>query len=38
MVMSGSSYWSIATGRDMGEVKKDSQGIQTSRDLGQNMA
>jgi multimeric flavodoxin WrbA len=38
MVMPGSSYWSIAIGRDIGEVKKDAEGMQTMKDLGQNMA
>ena len=38
MVMPGSSYWSIAIGRDIGEVKKDAEGMQTMQTLGQNMA
>ncbi len=38
MVIPGSSYWSIAIGRDIGEVKKDDQGMQTMKTLGQNMA
>ena len=38
MVMPGSSYWSIGIGRDVGDVLKDAEGIQTMKDLGQNMA
>jgi multimeric flavodoxin WrbA len=38
MVMPGSSYWSIAIGRDVGEVKNDAEGMQTMKHLGENMA
>ncbi len=38
MVMPGSSYWNVGIGRDVGDVLKDSEGIQTMTDLGQNMA
>ena len=38
MVMPGSSYWSIGIGRDVGDVLKDAEGIQTMKDLGENMA
>ena len=38
MVMPGSSYWSIGIGRDVGDVQKDVEGLQTMKDLGQNMA
>ena len=38
MVLPGSSYWSIAIGRDIGDVKKDEEGMQTMKVLGQNMA
>jgi len=38
MILPGSSYWSIAIGRDMGEVKKDAEGMQTMKNLGENMA
>jgi multimeric flavodoxin WrbA len=38
MVMPGSSYWSLGMGRDIGDVLKDTEGIQTMKDLGQNMA
>lgn len=38
MVNIGSSYWNIAIGRDIGDVKKDEEGIQTMKNLGENMA
>ena len=38
MVMTGSSYWDLAVGRDPGDVLKDKEGLSTLRDLGQNMA
>ena len=38
MVMPGASYWSLAVGRDPGDVLKDDEGMQTMRDLGRNMA
>jgi len=38
MIMPGSSYWSMALGRDIGDVRKDEEGIQTMKDLGKNMA
>ncbi len=38
MVMPGASYWSLALGRDPGDVLKDDEGMQTMRDLGRNMA
>jgi multimeric flavodoxin WrbA len=34
----GSSYWNFAFGRNIGEVASDAEGLQTMRDLGQNMA
>lgn len=37
MVMPGSSYWSIGIGREIGEVLKDEEGIQTMKTLGRNM-
>ena len=37
MMIPGSSYWNIAIGREIGEVKKDAEGIQTMKTLGQNM-
>jgi multimeric flavodoxin WrbA len=38
MMMPGTSYWSIGLGRDIGDVLKDDEGIQTMKDLGKNMA
>jgi multimeric flavodoxin WrbA len=38
MIVPGSSYWNIAYGREIGEVEKDEEGIQTMKVLGQNMA
>lgn len=33
-----STYWSLAHGRDMGEVEQDGEGLQTMRNIGRNMA
>ena len=38
MIVPGSSYWNIAVGREIGEVEKDEEGVQTMKQLGQNMA
>jgi len=38
MIVPGSSYWNFAVGREIGEVEKDEEGIQTMKQLGQNMA
>lgn len=38
MFIPGSSYWNLAIGRDIGDVMKDDEGIQTMKTLGQNMA
>ena len=38
MIIPGSSYWNIGVGREIGEVEKDAEGIQTMKTLGQNMA
>jgi multimeric flavodoxin WrbA len=38
MIIPGSSYWNMAIGRNPGEVKNDTEGIQTMKTLGQNMA
>lgn len=38
MIIPGSSYWNIGIGRDPGDVLKDTEGIQTMKTLGQNMA
>jgi multimeric flavodoxin WrbA len=38
MIVVGSSYWNVGIGRNIGEVKDDSEGVQTMKTLGQNMA
>jgi multimeric flavodoxin WrbA len=38
MIIPGSSYWNIAIGRQPGEVRNDSEGMQTMTNLGTNMA
>ncbi len=38
MMIVGSSYWNFAFGREIGEVSKDEEGMQTMNVLGENMA
>lgn len=38
MIVVGSSYWNIGRGREIGEVEKDAEGLETMRVLGENMA
>ncbi|OPY88960.1 MAG: 2-amino-4-deoxychorismate dehydrogenase [Syntrophaceae bacterium PtaU1.Bin231] len=38
MAMPGASYWSMALGRNPGDVLKDEEGLGTMRTLGENMA
>ncbi|WP_048205228.1 flavodoxin family protein [Methanococcoides methylutens] len=38
MVIPGSSYWNLGIGLAPGEVESDEEGIQTMKNLGQNMA
>ncbi len=38
MIIPGSSYWNVGIGRNIGEVEKDEEGINTMRTLGRNMA
>jgi multimeric flavodoxin WrbA len=38
MIIPGSSYWNVGIGRNIGDVEKDEEGIQTMRTLGRNMA
>jgi multimeric flavodoxin WrbA len=38
MIVVGSNYWNIGIGREVGEVEKDIEGVQTMKVLGQNMA
>lgn len=38
MIVPGSSYWNIAIGREIGDVERDEEGMQTMKTLGRNMA
>lgn len=38
MIIPGSSYWNIGMGRQPGEVSSDTEGVQTMKNLGKNMA
>jgi len=38
MIIPGSSYWNVGIGMNPGDVTKDTEGIQTMKDLGTNMA
>ena len=38
MITVGSSYWNIGIGREIGEVEKDDEGMDTMDTLGKNMA
>ena len=38
MVVVGSSYWNIGMGRNPGDVNNDPEGVETMKNLGQNMA
>lgn len=38
MVTVGSSYWNIGIGRDVGAVEADTEGVETMKTLGKNMA
>jgi len=37
MYVVGSSYWNLAFGREPGEVLKDEEGMQTMKNLGENI-
>ena len=37
-ILIGSQYWNVAFGRDPGEASRDTEGMQTMRTLGKNMA
>ncbi|MBE6374107.1 MAG: flavodoxin family protein [Lentisphaerae bacterium] len=37
-ILIGSQYWNVAFGREPGEVTQDTEGMQTMRTLGKNMA
>jgi multimeric flavodoxin WrbA len=38
MIVPGSNYWNIGTGRNIGDVEQDEEGLNTMRILGENMA
>lgn len=38
MIVPGSIYWNLGIGRDIGDVESDEEGIQTMRELGDNIA
>jgi multimeric flavodoxin WrbA len=38
MVVPGSCYWNMGIGREIGEVERDEEGMETMRLLGENMA
>ncbi|MBZ0158113.1 MAG: flavodoxin family protein [Alphaproteobacteria bacterium] len=38
MIVPGSNYWNLGIGREIGDVLNDAEGIQTMKNLGQNMA
>lgn len=38
MIVPGSSYWNIGVGRTPGEVEGDSEGVETMKTLGRNLA
>lgn len=38
MIIVGSSYWNVGIGRNIGEVEKDAEGMETMSTLGKNMA
>lgn len=37
MIVVGSTHWNIGIGRNVGDVKKDAEGVQTMKALGSNM-
>lgn len=38
MIIPGSTYWTMAIGREKGEVLKDEEGIRTARNFGKKVA
>jgi multimeric flavodoxin WrbA len=38
MIVPGSTYWNVATARDLGEVAKDSEGLKTIDRFAENLA
>jgi len=37
MFLTGSTYWNMVVGREIGEVENDSEGLANMRNLGENM-
>jgi multimeric flavodoxin WrbA len=38
MIVPGSTYWNMGFGLEKGDVEKDTEGIETMKALGRNMA
>jgi multimeric flavodoxin WrbA len=38
MIIPGSNYWNIGTGRNIGDVEQDEEGLGVMKVLGENMA
>ena len=38
MIVPGSTYWNVAFGREKGEVRNDTEGMDTVKNLAGNMA
>ena len=38
MIVPGSTYWNVAFGREKGEVRNDTEGMETVKKLAENMA
>ena len=38
MIIPGSRYWNMGFGREKGEVKEDTEGLEIMKTLGENMA
>jgi multimeric flavodoxin WrbA len=38
MIIPGSNYWNMGSGRNIGDVEQDEEGIHTMKVLGENMA
>ena len=38
MIIPGSTYWNLGMGRNIGDVLNDTEGIETMRNLGKNIA
>ncbi|MFA5430224.1 MAG: flavodoxin family protein, partial [Candidatus Omnitrophota bacterium] len=37
MFLTGSTYWNMVVGREIGEVEDDAEGLANMRNLGENM-